>query len=153
MFKRSPYISLLLFVLIVAAVALSGVQFLPGEWYLSLQKPFWTPPAWLFPPVWTVLYLMIAIAGWLIFSGSNRVLKVLWPLQLVLNGLWSWLFFGLHQMALGLLDIVAMFACIAVMVVISHKEARSVSRLLMPYLVWVGYASTLNLAIFMLNPA
>ena len=151
--KRSPYFSLLFFILLVAIVALSGVQFQPGAWYLQLQKPFWTPPGWLFPPVWTALYLMIAIAGWRIFAGTSRILKALWLVQLVLNGLWSWLFFGLHQTGLGLIDIFAMLTAIAALVLVSRGLDRRVSWLLTPYLVWVAYASTLNLAIYLLNPA
>lgn len=143
---------LVLFVLIVSGVALSGTHFQPGEWYAHIEKPGWTPPNWLFPPVWSALYLMIAVAGWLIFSGSNRTLKILWVIQLVLNGLWSWLFFGMHRTGLGLIDILAMLACIAVLVSTSFKTSRAVSWLMMPYLIWVGYASTLNAAIYLQHP-
>jgi benzodiazapine receptor len=103
--------------------------------------------------VWSVLYLMIAVAGWLIFSGPSLALKMLWVAQLVLNGLWSWLFFGLHRTGLGLVNILAMFACIAALLVISRRRSMAASWLMAPYLAWVGYASTLNAAIYLLNPA
>jgi translocator protein len=153
MTKHRSYFTLLIFVLIVSGVALSSAQFQPGEWYAHLQKPGWTPPNWIFAPVWGVLYLMIAVTGWLIFSSSSTILKTLWIAQLVLNGLWSWLFFGLHRTGLGLIDILTMFACIATLLALSCKASKAVGWLMAPYLVWVGYASTLNAAIYLLNPA
>lgn len=152
MHKRS-YWTLLLFILIVAGVAASGVHFQPGAWYEQLAKPFWTPPDWLFPPMWSILYVMIAVAGWLIFSATEQKLKVLWVAQLVLNGVWSWLFFGLHRTGLGLIDITALLVCIAMLLILSRKSLPSVALLMTPYLIWVAYASTLNAAILVLNPA
>jgi tryptophan-rich sensory protein len=149
--KPENYFSLLLFVLIVSVVALSGMQFQPGEWYAQLQKPAWTPPNWVFAPVWTVLYLMIGAAGWLIFASPSRTLKVLWISQLILNGLWSWLFFGLHETGIALIDILAMLGCITLILALSRKSSRAVFRLMAPYCIWVGYASTLNAAIYVLN--
>lgn len=153
MLKHRSYFTLLIFVLIVSGVALSGAQFMPGEWYAQLEKPTWTPPNWIFAPVWSMLYLMIAVAGWLIFSGSSFIHKILWVAQLVLNGLWSWLFFGMHRTGLGLIDILAMFACVTMLLASSCKNSKNVALLMAPYLVWVGYASTLNAAIYLLNPA
>jgi tryptophan-rich sensory protein len=151
--RPNNYFSLLLFVLIVAGVALSGMQFLPGEWYAQLQKPAWTPPNWVFAPVWTILYLMIAVAGWISFASSNRLIKWLWVIQLILNGLWSWLFFGLHKIGLGLAVILTMLAIIGTIVFLTYKTETSISRLMMPYLAWVTYASTLNIAIYLMNTA
>lgn len=150
--KRS-YPLLAVFLVIVFAAAAFGVLFPPGAWYASLWTPPWTPPNWLFGPVWTVLYVLIAIAGWMIFSqpGSTSA-RYLWVSQLVLNALWSWLFFGVHLTWLALLDIVALVACVAALVVGSYRRQRVVSWLLLPYLVWVAYASTLNAAIVAGNP-
>lgn len=145
------YFTLILFFLIVAAVAASGVQFRPGQWYEQLQKPFWTPPNWVFPPVWSILYVMIAVSGWMIFSASKPTLKVLWIAQLVFNGLWSWLFFGMHRTGLGLADILALFSCIFALLLLSRKTSPAVAWLTLPYLFWVGYATTLNAAILLLN--
>jgi len=149
--KSSSYWSLLLFILTVSGVSVSGMQFQPGEWYAHLIKPGWTPPNWIFPVAWSLLYLMIAVAGWIIFSEFSPPLKTLWVAQLVLNGLWSWIFFGMHSTRLAFIDILGMFICIAVIVWLARKISRIVVWLMMPYLVWVGYASTLNAAIYFLN--
>ncbi len=143
---------LLLFILIVAAVSFSGAQFRPGDWYVSLIKPGWTPPNWVFPVVWSVLYLMIAVAGWLIFATSNSTLKALWVIQLALNGLWSWIFFGMHLIGLGMIDILAMFACTLMLLAVAYKSSSAAVWLMTPYLIWLGYASALNVAIYYLNP-
>lgn len=142
---------LFVFLILVGAVALSGVHFQPGAWYAGLHKPFWTPPDWLFPPVWTVLYLMMAVAGWLIYAGRDARLKWLWVMQLILNALWSWLFFGLHRTDLGLVDISALLITIAAIVSMAKGGLRPVAWLMTPYLVWVAYASTLNAAIHVMN--
>lgn len=142
---------LLPFLLIVAAVAMSGAAFQPGTWYASLTKPFWTPPDWLFPPVWTLLYIMIAIAGRAIFSLSERRLRLLWIIQLALNALWSYLFFGLHLFVAGLVDILALLGCIGAILLFSRPVSPTVSWLMAPYFVWVAYATTLNAGLLALN--
>lgn len=149
--RMRSYALLPVFIILVAGIAMSGMHFQPGAWYAGLAKPFWTPPDWLFPPVWGVLYLMIAVAGWLIFIGSNPWIKVLWLTQLVLNGLWSWLFFGLHRTGLGLIDMVALLLSIAALFAMALPRQRSVSWLIGPYLAWVAYALSLNAAIYVLN--
>lgn len=148
---RRSYPMLLLFLVLVGAVAMSGVHFQPGAWYAGLAKPFWTPPNWLFPPVWGLLYLMMAVAGWLIYAGRDARLKALWAVQLILNALWSWLFFGLHRTDLGLVDISALLVTIAAIVSIARRRQPAVAWLMAPYLIWVAYASTLNAAIHVLN--
>ena len=148
---RRSYPMLLVFLLLVGTVAASGVHFQPGAWYAGLDKPFWTPPNWLFPPVWSVLYLMMAVAGWLIHAGMDARLKWLWWMQLILNGLWSWLFFGLHRTDLGLVDISALLITIAAIVAMAKGRQRAVAWLMAPYLIWVAYASSLNAAIHVMN--
>jgi benzodiazapine receptor len=152
MLKFRPCFMLLLFILIVAGVSFSGAQFRPGDWYAGLIKPDWTPPNWIFPVVWSVLYLMIAVAGWLIFATSHRTLKILWVIQLALNGLWSWIFFGMHLLGLGMIDILAMFVCTLMLLALACNSSRAVAWLMTPYLFWIGYASALNVAIYFLNP-
>lgn len=149
--KPRAYGMLLLFLLIVAGVSFFGAQFRPGEWYQQLLKPGWTPPSWIFPIVWSALYLMIAVAGWLIFSGSDVIAKVLWSIQMVLNGLWSWLFFGMHLIGFALMDIVALFVCISLL--LASRISRAAGWLMTPYLIWIGYAAALNGAIYLLNSA
>lgn len=152
MMKLRSYATLLLFITIVSIVSFSAAQFTPGQWYVQLIKPEWTPPNWIFPVAWTLLYLMIAVAGWLIFKHSNRIMQIAWVAQLVFNALWSWLFFGLHWIGVAMFDIFAMFVCILVLVWSAYKTNAAVFWLMTPYLLWVSYALALNAAIFFLNP-
>jgi translocator protein len=136
----------------VAMVATFGAQFRPGPWYALLDKPPWTPPNWVFGPVWTVVYVFIAIAGWLIFTRvAAGLARGLWAGQLVLNGLWSWLFFGLQRPALALVDIVLLLAVIAALLIHLAPRQRVAFWLLVPYAAWVTYALSLNAAIVVLN--
>ncbi|MDE2342569.1 MAG: tryptophan-rich sensory protein [Betaproteobacteria bacterium] len=137
--------------LAVGVTALSGALFKPGAWYATLVKPFWTPPNLVFPIAWTALYLTIAVVGILLFEGPFRILKWLWVLQLALNGLWSWLFFGQHWILFGMLDMILLLVTIGWLAVLAFPRNRVAAWLLVPYLVWVSYASTLNLGIFVLN--
>ena len=142
----------LLFIAICFAVASFGSLFTPGEWYQSLNRPPWTPPDKVFPIVWTLLYLMIGVAGWLVFRFGNTFLQGLWVVQLALNALWSWLFFGLHSPALGLLDIVLLLAVVAVLLwQTKQQQLNTVCWLLLPYLLWLVLATSLNAYIFLYN--
>ena len=98
--------ALALFVVATALAAVFGAQFRPDGWYASLAKPSWTPPNWLFAPVWTALYCAIAVAGWLVWraSGFGRGVAI-WIVALIFNAAWSWLFFGRHAIGGALLDI------------------------------------------------
>lgn len=146
------FLSLIFFMLIVALVAASGATFLPGAWYANLHKPSWTLPDWFFPLIWSALYVLIALTGWLIFSGTNRLLKILWIMQLLINGLWSWLFFGMHRTDLGLLDIVALLFSIAALIFVARQQGeKNVALLMSPYLLWVACAMALNAYIFIFN--
>ena len=149
--SERSYPMLAVYVLLVAAVAAFGAQFEPGEWYAQLSKPAWTPPNWLFGPVWTVLYITIAVAGWLIHYGGSPMLKYLWALQLLVNGIWSWVFFGLHFIGLALVNITALIVCIATLLLVARRVMQPVVWLLSPYLAWVSYAATLNAAIYLNN--
>lgn len=150
--KKRSYLILVAFILVVAAVAAFGAYFKPGEWYAQLYKPPWTPPNWVFGPVWTCLYVLIAVAGWLAYYEGGRLIQGLWVSQLILNGIWSWLFFGIQRTGLALLDIIALLACISLLLVFTYKSIRLVFWLLAPYLIWVAYASTLNASIYLGNP-
>jgi tryptophan-rich sensory protein len=149
--------SLALFLLAVFAVAFTASRFRPGEWYQALEKPPWTPPDWLFAPVWTVLYLAIAVAGWLVWRGRDGAGSTassalyFWLAQLVLNGLWSWLFFGLHRPDLALLDIVLLDAAIVGFVMSALPVSRLAAGLFVPYGLWVAYATALTLSIWQAN--
>ena len=146
------YLSLLPFLAAVAIVAYTGAIFKPGEWYLALNKPVWTPPGWLFGPVWTVLYAMIAVAGWMVWNkvGFAAVFWI-WVLQLVLNMAWSWIMFSQHQIGLALFDIALLLATIVVFIAFAWPVDRNAALLFLPYVAWVGFATALNASIWRLN--
>lgn len=137
------------------AVAFFGSRFMPGEWYLSLSKPSWTPPGWIFGPVWTILYAMMGVAAWLVWrkagiSGARFALGI-FIVQLVFNGLWSWLFFGLKMPGLAAMDILLLWASIFITMIVFWKHAQSAGLLFVPYLAWVSFATALNIAIWWMN--
>jgi tryptophan-rich sensory protein len=125
-----------------------------GSWYQELARPSWNPPDWVFAPVWTTLYAMMGIAAWLVWRGDTRPRRLalfLFGMQLALNVLWSALFFGLRNPAAGLVEIVVLFFAIAATAVVFARCSRLAALLLLPYLLWVGFASFLNAAIWHLN--
>ncbi len=141
------------FAAIVAVAAASGSLFMPGPWYESLAKPWFTPPNWLFPIAWTVLYIMIAIAGWLVWraGGSGTALAV-WGIGLVLNALWSYLMFGRHDIASALIDVSVMWLFVAAFIILAWPIDKRAVLLFAPYLVWVTFAALLNFEVWRLNP-
>lgn len=139
-------------IVLTAAAAFFGSMFLPGAWYASIRKPDWNPPNALFGPVWSVLYLMIAVAGGLVLAqAKDRLLPALWILQLVLNGLWSYLFFGLKNPTLGLVEITLLWLSIGVFIAVAWRAQRRAALLMVPYWLWVTFAAALNFAIWRLN--
>jgi len=151
------FLSLLVFVSVCAAAAAPGVVFRPGNWYRDLAKPSWRPPDWLFGPVWLVLYVSIAVSGWLVwrqagFDGAALALAV-YAVQLVLNGLWSAVFFGLRRPDLALIEIICLWLAIVVTIGAFHPVDPTAAYLLIPYACWVGFAVILNYRIWRLNPA
>lgn len=134
-----------LFFIICYAVAAFGAQFTPGEWYAQLNRAPWNPPNAAFPIVWTILYAMIAVAGWLIFASQSTFAKGLWVAQLIANGVWSWLFFAQHWVLVSLLDITLLALLLCVLIAHCWKAGlRTAAWLLMPYLVWIILATSLN---------
>lgn len=138
-----------------AAAAFGGL-FRPGEWYAALQKPLWNPPGWIFGPVWTALYTMMAVAAWLVWKRSgfkaHRVALALFLTQLLLNALWSPLFFGLHSPGLAFADILLLWGALLATLVAFWKVSAAAGALLVPYLVWVTFAAALNGTLWSLNP-
>jgi tryptophan-rich sensory protein len=132
-----------------------GAVFMPGEWYGTLKKPAWNPPAWIFGPVWTALYTMMAMAAWLVWKregfAGQRVALAFFLIQLLLNALWSPIFFGLHHALLAFADIVLLWLAVLATVVAFWKARPLAGALLVPYLAWVTFASMLNFAIWSLN--
>jgi tryptophan-rich sensory protein len=147
-------VSLVVFVVLTAAAAAFGAQFAPGEWYAALDKPSWNPPNWLFGPVWTVLYLAIAVAGWRVWRKAPGKLSPalgLWIAQLLLNAAWSWAFFGLHEMGWALAEILLLLATITSFIVVARPVDRLASWLFVPYGLWVSFATVLNFTLWRLN--
>lgn len=148
-------LTLLVFFALVALAAFFGAQFQPGPWFEGLAKPSWNPPNWLFGPVWTLLYIAMAVAGWLVWKRSGErttPVLVLWFVQLALNAAWSWLFFGLHRPPLALVDIVTLLACIVAFAILARRVSPVSSWLFVPYVLWVAFATALNATIWRLNP-
>lgn len=126
------------------------------NWYITLQKPSFTPPNWLFPVAWTLLYILIATAAYLVWKRRDRssVYKttvVIYSIQLALNFSWSIVFFGMHQIFGGLVIIVLLLVCIVLNIAWFGKFTKVAAWLLVPYILWVSYAALLNLNIYLLN--
>jgi benzodiazapine receptor len=137
---------------VVGAGLLSGLTNMPGEWYQTLEKPFFNPPPWIFGPVWTLLYVLIAIAGARIWLKAPRSAAMqLWFAQIALNMLWSPSFFGLENPGLALLVILMLLATIVVFMRKAEPIDRPSMLLFIPYLAWVSFATLLNASIFLLN--
>jgi tryptophan-rich sensory protein len=126
-----------------------------GGWYERIIKPSWTPPNWIFGPVWTALYLMMAVAAWLVWRekgfGEARLALLLFAAQLFFNALWSVLFFGQHRMGLALVDIILLWGAILLTLISFWRLQPLAGALMLPYLLWVTFASALNYSIWKLN--
>jgi benzodiazapine receptor len=136
---------------IAAAASVTAQTF-----YSRLTQPDWAPPAWLFGPVWTALFVMMAFAAWLVWRrggfGAQRRPLLLFLVQLVFNGLWSWLFFAWHQGGWALADIVVLWLLIAATIVGFRRTSPLAAWLLVPYIAWVSFAGVLNYTLWQLNP-
>ena len=153
--KSSETIGLVVSVIICLGVGLIAGRFQPGAWYQSLAKPSWTPPGWVFPIVWTLLYIMMGVAAWLIwkqkgFAAASGPLSI-FILQLVLNGLWTVFFFGMKMPGLALVDIGLLWGAILITVVLFWSRQPAAGILMLPYFLWVSFASVLNFTIWKLN--
>ncbi len=147
------YRSLIGFVLLVFGGGLAiGILTPPGAWYAALAKPAFNPPNWVFAPVWSLLYVLIAIAGWRTWTRarSSRAMALWWA-QLALNFLWSPVFFGAHQIGAALVVIVLLLAAILGFIAASWRADRAAALMFVPYALWVGFATVLNGALLMLN--
>jgi len=148
-------LGLLFWILLTFGVAAFASQFEPGEWYTRLAKPSWTPPGWVFGPVWGILYMAMSVSAWLVWR-QRKVQKTIVPLglyigQLALNGLWSWLFFGRHLIGTALIDLLVLLAAVAAATVVFRRISAIAAMLLIPYLLWLFFAAVLNLQIWRMN--
>ena len=126
------------------------------SWYIDLQKPLLNPPNWVFGPVWITLYFLMGIALFLVWNKGldkrfNRNAFILFIIQLVFNSLWSIVFFGMHQLLISVFVIVILWLLIFINIVQFGKISEAAAYLLLPYILWVSFASYLNIAIYILN--
>ncbi|MCA9753438.1 MAG: tryptophan-rich sensory protein [Gemmatimonadetes bacterium] len=146
---------LILWIVVSLAAGWIGSRFAPGEWYASLVKPSWNPPNSVFAPVWSILYVLMAVAAWLVwrkvgFSGASGALGLFFA-QLLLNALWSYLFFGVHRPGLAFADICVLWSAILATTIAFWRVSAPAGTLLLPYLGWVTFAAALNLQLWRLN--
>ena len=146
--------------LIVSIVVPLGLGALGGlltdsTWYVDLQRPSFAPPGWLFGPVWTVLYICMGIASWLVWREAGwragRRALILYGIQLAFNAAWTPIFFGLRQIGWAFVEILVLATCIVATIVSFARVDRRAAALLVPYLLWVAFASVLNASLWLLN--
>lgn len=155
---KGDWAGLVVSILICFAVAGLGAVATNPEirnWYQAIRKPAWTPPNWLFGPVWTVLYLAMAVAAWLVWKRAgweaNSVALWLFVIQLALNLAWSFIFFKYHSPAWAFVDIALLWIAILATAMKFAGVSAVAALLLVPYLIWVTYAASLNFAIWRMN--
>lgn len=157
--KFSNLWRLVLFVVVCEAAGIIGSLFTVSAiptWYAGLAKPLGNPPAWIFGPVWTALYMLMGIAAFLIWKKGFSRRDVRWALsiftgQLVLNMAWSIIFFGLHSPLWALVDIAALWLAIVWTIIVFYRLSKMAAYTLLPYIIWVSFAGYLNYAIWILN--
>lgn len=153
LFVVNKFLKLLLAIIICEGAGLIGSIFTINSvntWYLTLNKPVFNPPSWIFGPVWTILYLLMGISLYLAWGTKKISLKWFW-IQLALNSLWSILFFGLRNPAIAFFGIVLLWLAIFLTIKSFWRKNRTAAWLLIPYLLWVSFASVLNVFIVILN--
>lgn len=136
-----------------AAAATTGAMFKPEEWYFSLKKPVWTPPGWVFPVVWTSLYILMAAsaARIAVLPGSAQALAF-WGVQIAFNTLWTPVFFGLHQLRSAMVIMVFLWLAVAATTLAFFNLDHTAGLMFSPYLIWVSIAGALNFSVWRLNP-
>jgi tryptophan-rich sensory protein len=148
-------IALTCWLLLTFGAAATGMLVSTDGWYAELAKPGWNPPNWVFGPVWTALYIMMAVAAWLVWLRGGwkkqRVALTLYLVQWTLNALWTPLFFGLQRPDLAFAEILALLVSILVTLAAFLRTRPAAGLLLVPYALWVGFAAALNYAIWRLN--
>ncbi len=157
MFKKS-ILPLLISILIVFSIGFIGSLFTTPSittWYAFINKPLFSPPNWIFAPVWILLYILMGISAFLIWKKRDNLKTkqalIFYGIQLVLNALWSIIFFGMHNPGLALLEIIILWLFILITLIKFYKINKTAGLIFIPYLLWVSFASILNYAIWILN--
>ncbi len=155
---RRGWLSLALLIGLCLSVGAIGALFTAESvrtWYPTLAKPTWTPPNWLFGPMWTTLYFLMGVAGWLVWRAPTAAWRAqawqLWWMQLVVNAAWSPIFFGARAIAAGAIVIVLLWIAIALFIARTWRPHRTAALLFVPYLAWATLATALNITIWRLN--
>jgi tryptophan-rich sensory protein len=151
---------LIVSILIVFLAGAVGTVFTLKEittWYVTLPKPAWTPPNWAFGPVWSFLYILMGIALFLVWrEGLDRrdvqIAITVFAVQLVINVVWSLVFFGTHNIAGGLIMVIILWISILINIIVFYRISKPAGLILVPYIIWVSIASYLNYSVFILNP-
>jgi translocator protein len=142
--------------LLCFAASSLGAFFMPGEWYAGLAKPSWNPPGWIFGPVWTLLYTIMAVASWLVWKRGGWAVQrrplTFFVVQLGLNAAWTPLFFGLQRPGWAFAEILLLWVAIVGTIAAFRPVSRAAAWLLVPYLAWVSFAAVLNGTLWRLNP-
>ena len=148
-------IGAVVWLVVTFGAAAVGARFLPDEWYRALNKPTWNPPNSIFGPVWTVLYLLMAVAAWLVWRqygiGGALLPLALFVVQLILNAGWTYLFFGRHEVGGAFIEILVLWVAILTTIILFWRLVPVAGILLVPYLAWVSFASVLNGTIWRMN--
>ncbi|MCX6695291.1 MAG: tryptophan-rich sensory protein [Candidatus Altiarchaeota archaeon] len=156
-FKLDDIVKLIACVLVCELAGVVGSIFAISAiptWYAGLNKPFFTPPNWVFAPVWTALYLLMGVSLYIVWKRgfSGNIARLAFAIQLVLNTLWSVVFFGLKSPPAGVVVIVMLWTAILATIIEFRKTSKTAAALLAPYLLWVSYATLLNISVVLLNP-
>jgi tryptophan-rich sensory protein len=158
MFNRDSWLSLMPFLAVCFATAGLGSWVTKRSvhtWYPQLQKPEWNPPNWMFAPVWTFLYTLMALSAWLVWKQAGwqgaRGALILFGIQLLLNSSWSLIFFGMHAIGAAFADILFLWTITVATAVAFYAISFLAAWLLIPYIAWVGFASYLNFRIWQMN--
>jgi tryptophan-rich sensory protein len=144
-----------LFICVAFLPSFGAVFVKTGGWYEALNKPLWNPPAYVFGPVWTILYLLIGLAGYFAWTRGSRETRTaaitVWGAQLFVNALWSPLFFGLHRSGWAMASLVFLWLLVLLCIGLFSQRSRLAAGLMIPYFLWISFAGALNAAIMALN--
>lgn len=154
------WVKLLISLALPQIAGISGVLFTEtgeGSWYRQINRPSWNPPGWVFGPVWTMLYIMMGIAFYLVWKSSaseklKRPAMTFWIIQLALNFFWTVIFFGAHQPGWATLEIIVLWIFILLTILAFFRINKTAAWLMVPYLLWVSFASVLTATIWQMNP-
>ncbi len=148
------YASMAVFLVVVVITAALVGSFEAGEYYSAVQKPSWAPPAWLFGPVWSVLYILMALAMWKVWVSEHHSRMgslIWWLIQLSLNVTWAWLFFGLTRTGWAMLEMLLLVGVVVLCMKAFSSSSRAASWMMLPCLLWLMFTWFLNISIWLMN--